>query len=64
MQLSYNIDEVQALTGVGRTRLYEAMKEGKLKARKFGNKTMILKRDLEEFLDNLPTYGAEDKAEA
>lgn len=56
MQLSLSIEEVRAATGIGRTKLYEAIGKGNLKARKFGKRTIILKDDLELFLNSLETY--------
>lgn len=50
------MDEVSQISNIGRTKLYQAINEGTLKARKFGRKTLILKSDLEEFLLNLESY--------
>jgi len=58
MQLSLSIEEVRAATGIGRTKLYEAIGKGNLKARKFGKRTIILKDDLDDFLANLESYPA------
>ena len=52
-QLSYAIAEVPAITGLGRTKIYEYMNSGKLKSRKIGKRRIILKEDLEHFLKNL-----------
>jgi excisionase family DNA binding protein len=43
------------ISGLGRTRLYEAMASGALKARKFGKRRIILRTDLMAFLASLPT---------
>ena len=61
MTLSYSIDEVCKLTGLGRTKLYEAINKGLLPAKKYGRRTIILKPDLEKFLDSLRDYKAELK---
>ena len=55
-QLSISIEAASKLTGIGRTKLYQAMKQGALKAKKFGKRTIILKEDLNSFLSNLDTY--------
>ena len=55
-QMSFTIDEVRKLTGLGRTKIYEEMKAGNLPAKKWGRKTVILKKDLESFLSNLADY--------
>ncbi len=58
LPLSLSIEEVRAATGIGRTKLYEAIGKGNLKARKFGKRTIVLKDDLDAFLANLETYPA------
>ena len=49
-----SISETCAVTGLGRTKLYEAISSGRLTARKFGKRTLILKSDLLAFLSSLP----------
>ena len=56
MQLSFSIEEVRTATGIGRTKIYEAIGKGNLKARKFGKRTIVLKDDLDAFLANLEAY--------
>jgi excisionase family DNA binding protein len=52
--LSYSIDDVCRLTGLGRTTINEAKKSGALKARKCRRRTLILASDLDEWLRSLP----------
>jgi len=54
MQLSYSISEVCKATSLGRTKIYQHLKRGELKSRKLGKRTIILKTDLDDFLNNLP----------
>lgn len=49
MQISLSIEEARAATGLGRTKLYQLINSGELKARKIGKRTIILKEDLEDF---------------
>ena len=49
-----SIAEVSGVSGLGRTKIYEAIATGSLKARKCGKRTLILPDDLREFLTNLP----------
>jgi excisionase family DNA binding protein len=49
-----SISEACAFAGIGRTKLYEAIADGSLKARKFGKRTIILRDELREFLASLP----------
>jgi excisionase family DNA binding protein len=53
MNLSYSIKQVCALTGIGQTKVYEAINEGLLPAKKYGRRTIILKDDLGSFLKAL-----------
>lgn len=61
MQLSFSIKEACSLTGVGQTKLYEAINQGLLPAKKYGRRTIILKNDLEEFLSNLESFPARNQ---
>lgn len=48
------IVEAAIVAGIGRTKLYEAIGHGQLIARKYGNRTIILRDDLLRFLAALP----------
>jgi excisionase family DNA binding protein len=50
--------EAAARIGIGRDGVYRAINEGRLRARKFGKRTLILAADLDAFLASLPTMGA------
>ena len=56
MKLSFSIKDAADHTGIGRTKIYQAINQGDLKARKFGKRTLILREDLVNFLDNLASY--------
>ena len=56
MKISLSIQEVSEITGFGRTKIYEAINSGDLKARKFGKRTIVLMDDLKEFMSNLNDY--------
>ncbi len=56
MSLSYSIKEVCVHTGIGQTKVYEAINAGLLPAKKYGRRTLILKRDLEGFLNCLEDF--------
>jgi excisionase family DNA binding protein len=49
-----SVGEACRVAGIGRTKLYQAIAEGELKARKLGKRTLILRGDLQRFLKNLP----------
>ena len=54
-QLAMSIDEAARRAGVGRDKIYTAVKEGKLVARKAGRRTLVTTDALRRFIDNLPT---------
>ncbi|MCZ8184217.1 MAG: helix-turn-helix domain-containing protein [Beijerinckiaceae bacterium] len=56
-KISLTIQDVSKTTGIGRTKVFELIREGKLPARKIGTRTIILAEDLKAFLDKLPQAG-------
>lgn len=59
MQIALSIEEARSVTGLGRTKIYQLISTGQLKAKKIGKRTVVLKDDLETFLKNLPAYTSE-----
>ena len=57
-KLTYSIEEFASASGLGRTRLYDAIAAGQLRARKFGKHTVILVDHGHAFLTNLPQLAA------
>ncbi len=55
-KLAYTIDEAKAEGAGGKTAIYAAIKSGALKARKRGNRTVILAADLNHYLESLPDF--------
>ena len=53
-QEGLSVAEACEVAGIGRTKLYEAIADGRLKARKLGKRTLILRDDLRQFLAALP----------
>jgi excisionase family DNA binding protein len=49
-----SISEACAVAGIGRTKIYQAITDGTLKARKCGKRTLVLRDDLRDFLASLP----------
>ena len=49
-----SISEACAMAGIGRTKIYQAISDGSLKARKWGKRTLVLRDDLRDFLASLP----------
>jgi len=56
MTLSLSIEQARVEAGVGRTKFYELLNDGHIKAHKIGKRTIILRKDLEDFFASLETY--------
>jgi excisionase family DNA binding protein len=54
--MAFTVREACAISRVGRSKLYLAIHSGELRARKVGKSTLILRRDLEIWLETQPTY--------
>jgi hypothetical protein len=53
---AYRIRDVCAMTALGRTSVYAAIKSGELVARKWNRCTIVLADDLAAFLRSLPQH--------
>jgi excisionase family DNA binding protein len=53
-KLRLTVPEAAALSSLGQTSIYKAIREGRLTARKYGTRTIITRLDLQAFLDSLP----------
>jgi excisionase family DNA binding protein len=51
---AYSIHEVCSQVGVGKDKIYQAIRSGKLVARKLGKCTLITADDFHQFLESLP----------
>ena len=56
--IAFSIAQACAASHIGRTRIYEAIREGQLSARKHGRRTLILSTDLHQWLQSLPVFEA------
>ena len=54
LKLGFSIEECCQATGIGRTKIYQAIGSGELIAKKAGSRTIILPKHVEAYLDNLP----------
>jgi Helix-turn-helix domain len=61
IKLSVRVEEAVDLSGIGRTALYAAIRDGELVARKRGRSTVILLDDLQRYLNSLPTVQPSQK---
>lgn len=53
-RLAFTVEQAVELSSLGMTSIYRAMRDGQLRCRKFGSRTIITRKDLSEFLENLP----------
>ena len=53
-RLAVSINEFAKMTGFGRSSIYEAIRAGSLRARKFGARTSIIASDGQRWLEMLP----------
>jgi hypothetical protein len=54
-KLALSVSEFVQVSGIGKSAIYEAIRQGRLTARKHGARTLILMEDGEAFLSGLPT---------
>ena len=57
---AFSIDEAAMRAGVGRDKLYAAVKGGQLEARKAGRRTLVTADALRRYLDSLPVLSLPD----
>jgi excisionase family DNA binding protein len=57
--IALTINEACRVSGLGRTKLYDLIKDGRIKARKLDKRTLIVRSDLEAYLNGLPTIGGD-----
>jgi excisionase family DNA binding protein len=52
---AFSVEEVEERTGISRSKLYKEMDKKRLRARKCGDRRLILENDLDQYLRKLPT---------
>ena len=55
-KLAFHIDEASRAGAGSRSEIYEALRDGRLSAKKRGRRTIILRNDLTQYLATLPDY--------
>jgi excisionase family DNA binding protein len=61
-RIAYSVDEVAVRAGIGRDAVYDAIREKRLIARKWGRRAVITDVDLRAFLESLPLLEPQPKA--
>jgi excisionase family DNA binding protein len=57
-QRGFSIQEFSQVYGLGRTKVYEELKSGRMRGRKIGRRTIITEDDAEDWLRRLPLISA------
>ncbi|PYE98935.1 excisionase family DNA binding protein [Rhizobium sp. PP-F2F-G38] len=53
-KIAMTVNEAVSYSGIGRTKLYDLVKEGKLTPKKLGTRTLILTEELDAYVRALP----------
>jgi Helix-turn-helix domain len=53
-KLAYSIPDLRDVVGLSKTKAFEEIASGKLRARKIGRRTVVLAEDLVDYLESLP----------
>ncbi len=62
VKLAYSPKQASEATGLGRTAIFQALREGRLERRKVGRRTVIPADSLRAFLAGLPSPNAQAQA--
>ena len=54
-RMAFSLGEITMSTGLGRDKIYDAIRNGELEARKAGRRTLVTADALRRYLANLPT---------
>jgi excisionase family DNA binding protein len=60
--LAYPVNTFAKAIGVGRSKVYEEIRNGRLRAKKLGGRTLITGKDARDYLDCLPDARAQQAA--
>ena len=56
MKLAYSIQDLIQEGPLGKTSIYEAIGSGRLRAKKYGKRTLVRPSDWDDFLNGLPDF--------
>jgi len=61
-RLAFSLADAASAIGVGKSTLHELIATGKLRVRKLGRRSLVLREDLEEYIQSLPVHGEQGAA--
>lgn len=56
---AFSIEQLCKWSSIGRSTIYEEIREGRLQVRKVGRRTIVLREDAERWLSSLPVAAAQ-----
>ena len=56
-RLAFSLADAASAIGVGKSTLHELIATGKLRVRKLGRRSLVLREDLEAYVQSLPLSG-------
>jgi hypothetical protein len=62
--LSFTIAALEQATCISRTKIYDDLKAGRLRARKHGKRTIIIADEARRWLESLPAQSSQQTVEA
>lgn len=60
-KVAHTIPQAVQCSGLSRSSIYDALKDGRLSARKAGRRTLIQDSELRRFIESLPVMGARNE---
>ena len=61
-RIAFSLADAASAIGIGRSTLHELIATGKLPVRKLGRRSLVLREDLEAYLQSLPAHGEQGAA--
>ena len=61
-RLAFSLADAASAIGVGKSTLHELIATGQLPVRKFGRRSLVLREDLEDYLQGLSVRGEQGEA--
>ena len=63
-RMAYSVDEAALQANIGRDKIYAAIRDGTLEAKKAGRRTLVTAEALRRFIDRLPALHLPSKVAA
>jgi len=57
-RLAFGVDDFAEAVGIGRSKVYEEIRDGRLQAKKLGSRTLITAEAASDYLSSLPNLDA------